>query len=114
MLFDVDVVFWQVVRESNPREQVLETRQISGSRPSLVRPAGFEPAHPRWQRGSLPRDFRPHTAPEGFEPPPVRLTGARTAAIVLQGIVVIVAARCAWRCRELNPDPLFARQQSYR
>ena len=31
-------------------------------------------------------DFRSHAAPEGFEPSSLRLTGARTAAIVLQGI----------------------------
>ncbi len=76
---------WQAVRESNPQMQVLETRRISGSRPMLERSAGIEPARPRWQRSSLPNDFRSHAAPEGVEPSPLRLTGARTAAIVLQG-----------------------------
>ena len=77
---------WQVVRESNPRVQVLETRQIPD--PDL-RWSDRRDSNPHCRVGSAAVFLRrpiASTAPERFERSSSRLTSARIAAIMLQGI----------------------------
>ena len=110
----VDVACWQVVRESNPREQVLETRQISGSRPLVGATGGI-----RTRTSALATRQSALRLPTAHCP-----GGIRTLTLALNrrshcrdcatGHRTFCRRRCGWRCRESNPGPLFARQQSYR
>lgn len=98
---------WQVVRDSNPRARVLETRPIPD--PDL-----------RW---SDRRDSNPHCRVGSAAV--FRTTSDRVSCPgAIRTLIVALNKRshCRdyatghhwWRCRESNPDQLFARQPSCR